>query len=197
MQKGLAGRRIALYAPADDECSRAVGEALAGRGATVDRLGPDTTAEGWHGARYAALVLIGAEGSGFSSDDRVVQLAREFLLSEKPVAAFGSAVNVVVQAGGAAGRKVASSSDLSDEIQAAGGTHSGESLVSDGPLITALASHKPGDFADRVAESMGTTLEEREVDEMSDMSFPASDPPATNPGSIGHLERKDEPSARA
>lgn len=42
-----------------------------------------------------------------------------------------------------------------------------------------------GAFAARVVHEFSDLLEEHQLDEMSDMSFPASDPPATSPAAIG------------
>jgi hypothetical protein len=145
MQRGLDGRRVAIIGDADAELRRA----LEGAGAQAEFLtagsGPD---DQWHGARFSALIL------GAPSDDaRVLQLVREFLLSGKPVVAFGDGLALVERAGGT----------REDVISAVEGP--------DG-AATAVAA-----LADR--------FDDDQVDEMSDLSFPASDPPAVSPGSIG------------
>lgn len=154
MMHGLAGRRIALAASGVDaeEQQASVRKALEDAGAQVDVL-PSTagTEEEWHGARYAGLVLV---GSGSSSDGKLTQLVREFLLSEKPIAAAGSGRDLVRRAGGEARVNASDDTDSTD-------------------------------FATRVVAEFAQCLEDRDVDEMSEQSFPASDPPATTPGSTG------------
>lgn len=102
-------------------------------------------------------------GSGRDDDleERVVQLVREFLLSGKPVAVTGDGLQLLERSGGAREDALVIPGDARAE--------SGRALVS-------------------VLEQR---LEEDRVDEMSDMSFPASDPPSTTPQSIGPKAPRD------
>lgn len=153
MQRGLDGRRLALF-DGSGMRARDVVPALERAGARVQVLKDSDADEQWHGGQYAALVVVGEAGPDFHGDRRLVQLVREFLVSDKPVAVLDVPV---------------------DAIQA------------DDTLL-ALRSH--GDartFADQVVREFSNRLEERDVDEMSELSFPASDPPATTPGSIGRV----------
>lgn len=152
MQRGLDGRRIALFAGAEGEGLRA---ALERAGALVEVLSdgrsrPDAE---WHSGRYAAIVV----GSG--RDDallpRMLQLLRESLLSEKPIVVVGEGSHLLEQAGG-----------------------SREDALAVQSLIG-------GEDGSGVVQALADRLDDRDVDEMSDLSFPASDPPANTPASIG------------
>ena len=90
MLTGLKGRRIAVTQPdsGPNESMGAVKEALEAAGAAVEVLAAQAPDESWHGGKYAALVVV-ADGGGQrlpTPDPRLVQLVREFLVSEKPVA---------------------------------------------------------------------------------------------------------------
>ena len=160
MLRGLDGRRIALFASENAQRGvAAVTKALEAAGARLHVLKPsEGSEEDWHGSRYVGLVLIGDEASGFKGEPRLAQLAREFLLSEKPIAAHGGAVGLLHELGGV-----------------------------DESLIMASASSSIDEFVTRVIREFSERLEERDVDEMSDLSFPASDPPAFTPSSVGRV----------
>ena len=155
MQRGLEDRRIALLAAGD---GAAVARALEQEGARVSDLhgGLPTRDEDWHGARYAALVIVDAGEGVTAKEPRIVQLTREFLVSDKPVCVFGGGVQVLHEAGG----------------------------VEEDALVAELDGDVK-EFAFRCAKALVTQLEERQIDDMSDQSFPASDPPATSPSTAG------------
>jgi putative intracellular protease/amidase len=164
MQRGLEDRRIALFA---DGGASVVARALEASGARVATLneGSATRDEDWHGGRYAALVVV--DGQGVSGNEpRLVQLMREFLVSDKPVAVFGGGVQVLHEAGG----------------------------VEEDALI-ADPNGDVGQFATRVVAELTGRLEEAQLDDMSDQSFPASDPPSTTPAAAGepHEPRPNTP----
>lgn len=105
-------------------------------------------------------------GGGADADHRAAQLVKEFLVAAKPVAVWGKGLSLVEQAGGAKDDLV-----LADE---------GDSAA----------------FASRVVTVLADRLDEERVDEMSDLSFPASDPPAVTPAAIGPAARPRAPDAR-
>lgn len=189
MLRGLQGRRVAIVAlsetPGGDSAAHPVIQALEQAGAQLQALGVTAPDEDFQGSRYAALVLSGDGGSRFSDDKRVVQLVREFLASDKPVAAFGSALSAILAAGGATGRSIATHHPLGAELQGAGSTCVDEAICVDEALITAGGHAPVAEFAARVVQELSERLEERAVDEMSDLSFPASDPPAVTPATVG------------
>lgn len=149
MQPGLQGKRIALWA-AEGAAADDVQRELESAGAQVDLLRDRHDEAAWHGAAYAGLVLVGSDKS--PPDARLSQLARELMVSEKPVAAL----NVPADA-----------------------------LQLDESLLAVRGTGDVRRFAHDVALQFAERLEEQAVDEMSDLSFPASDPPAVSPGIAG------------
>jgi hypothetical protein len=198
MQRGLDGRRIALavlgHDTAEETVVQTVRTALERAAAQVDVLEPGGGAdEDWHGGRYAALVALGGETGNSTDDPRLTQLVREFLVSEKPVAAMGAAMGLVVKAGGAAGRTCAVDESLRAALETAGGRSADEAIHADGNLISAASGANVSAFAATVVEELARALEEQDVDAMSEQSFPASDPPATTPASVGHVAPDSPP----
>lgn len=189
MLRGLEGRRIALFAapekgPTQQNGAR-VKDALERAGARVDVLQKGRgTDEDWQGTRYAAVVVIGDEGS-LDGDPRLVQLVREFMVSDKPVAAFGGGVATILEAAGAAGRTIAASGPLTAALAQAGATVADEPIQVDEALLTASAAADVDTFATKVVAELSQRMEERDIDEMSELSFPASDPPASSPATAG------------
>jgi hypothetical protein len=152
MLRGLQGRRIALFARGDDGELR---RTLEGAGADVHDLAlADVAEEDWHSGKYAALVIGTCEDAGIVHP-KALQLLKEFLVADKPVAVFGQGLRALDQAGAV----------RSDAI---------------------LAEPRGGpEFAQRLVRTFADRLDEAQVDEMSDESFPASDPPAVSPSSAG------------
>jgi putative intracellular protease/amidase len=190
MLRGLEGRRLALFIAADSDVAERradiVIRALEGAGARIHVLsGADRTDDEFRGGQYAALVLIGDGSSGFSADPRLVQLTREALASDKPVAALDGALSMIMESGGAAGRTLAAHGPLTASLEAVGAKCVDEPVHVDDLLISAQGNADVETFAAVVVRELSNKLEERDVDEMSDLSFPASDPPAVTPSTIG------------
>jgi putative intracellular protease/amidase len=201
MLRGLEGRRVALFASPNNESmerrTAVVTRTLEQAGARIHVLSAaNASDEDFHGAKYAALVLLGDAASGSDKDTRVVQLTREFLASDKPVAAFGGALSIVLEAGGAAGRSIANHAPLKALLETAGATLVDARTHVDGSLVTAQGTVEADEFATTVVREFSNCLEERELDEMSDQSFPASDPPATTPVAIGRVAPDRESDSR-
>ena len=154
MQRGLEGRRIALYCGEGAEGVNHIAAALEQAGAQVHRLSREDREEAWHGGMYAALVLVGGSTESVGANPRLVQLVREFMVSDKPVAALGVPL---------------------------------EAVQVDASLLAVHGDRDPDSFARQLVQELSTKLEEHALDEMSDQSFPASDPPATTPSTTGHV----------
>jgi protease I len=135
---------------------------------------------------YSALYLPGgvANPDALRMEPKAVQFVREFMASDKPVAAICHGPWLLVEADAVGGRKLTSWPSLRTDIVNAGGEWVDTPVCVDGDLIT---SRKPDDipaFNKRILAEFSNQITEREVDRMSEQSFPASDPPP-GPASIG------------
>jgi hypothetical protein len=181
MHRRLEGRRVAVVGSATGAAM--VVEALTRAGAQPQRLEKGEPEAQWHGGMYAGLVLLGDEQA--VGDARLTQLVREFLVADKPVAALGMALRTILESGGVAGRQVAADDALRGAVEEAGATCVSAPIEVEEALITARSNVDVKEFAERVVMEFSERLEDRDVDEMSELSFPASDPPAISPASIG------------
>jgi protease I len=144
----------------------------------VDRVLADVSA-----ADYDALLLPGgvANPDRLRTDKRAVNFVRDFFERDKPVAAICHGPWLLVEAGVLEGRTITSWPSLRTDIENAGGTWVDKAVQVDQRLVT---SRKPDDipqFNARVLQTFATGMNERQVDETVEQSFPASDPP---PGPI-------------
>ena len=94
---------------------------------------------------YDALVLPGgvANPDALRMDDDAVRFVRDFVASDKPVAAICHAPWTLVEAGCVSGKRLTSWPSLKTDIRNAGGDWVDEEVVVDGNLIT---SRNPGDL---------------------------------------------------
>lgn len=137
-------------------------------------------------SEYDALLLPGgvANPDRLRMDQNAVQFAREFMLSEKPVAAICHGAWLLVEAGGVAGRTLTSWPSLQTDIRNAGGAWVDAVVHVDEKLIT---SRKPADlpaFCARIVKEFASRLDDARTDAVSEQSFPASDPPP-GPTAVG------------
>ncbi|MDB4884335.1 MAG: intracellular protease, PfpI family [Gemmatimonadetes bacterium] len=207
MELGLKGRRVAILATDGVEqvelveprkaldAAGAVTHLISQKMGTIqgmnhdekgDRLPVDRVLADAHASEYDALLLPGgvANPDTLRIDERAVQFVREFMLSEKPVAAICHGPWLLVEADAVAGRRLTSWPSLRTDIRNAGGEWVDEEVAVDHKLIT---SRKPADipaFSAAIIGEFANRFDETRVDEMSEQSFPASDPPPS-PTAIG------------
>lgn len=140
----------------------------------VDRLIADVKA-----SDYDALLLPGgvANPDRLRTDSAAVQFVREFMLSEKPVAAICHAPWMLVEAGAVAGRTLTSWPSLQTDIRNAGGLWVDSPVQVDEALVTSRQPDDLPQFCEAMVREFSARIEERRVDFLSEQSFPASDPP--------------------
>jgi protease I len=152
----------------------------------ADMLPVDRVLSDVHASEYDALLLPGgvANPDTLRMDQAAVQFVREFMLADKPVAAICHGPWLLVEAAAVAGRTLTSWPSLKTDIRNAGGQWVDQPVSIDDRLIT---SRKPADipaFSAAIVKQFANRIEEARVDELSEQSFPASDPPP-GPSSIG------------
>ena len=207
MELGLKGRKVAILATDGVEQVELVEprKALDAAGAVTHLISPkegaiqgmnhdekgdmlpvDRQLADVHASEYDALLLPGGVKNPdlLRMDQHAVQFVREFMLSEKPVAAICHGPWMLVEANAVSGRTLTSWPSLKTDIRNAGGQWVDLPVSVDEKLIT---SRKPDDipaFSAAIVKQFANKIEERRLDEMSEQSFPASDPPPS-PTAIG------------
>jgi protease I len=207
MQLGLNGRKVAILATDGVEqveleeprkaldAAGAITQLIAPKAGTIqamnhdekgDRLAVDRTLADVHASEFDALLLPGgvANPDTLRMDQAAVQFVREFMLSDKPVAAICHGPWLLVEAGAVAGRRLTSWPSVQTDIRNAGGDWVDGAVVVDDRLVT---SRKPADipaFNAAILREFASRMDDRQVDELGEQSFPASDPPPT-PSAIG------------
>jgi deglycase len=152
-----------------------------------DRLKVDRVLGDARASEYDALLLPGgvANPDRLRTDARAVQFVKEFMLSEKPVGAICHGPWLLVEANAVAGRTLTSWPSLQTDIRNAGGEWVDRPVQEDERLIT---SRKPDDipqFNEAIVRGFaGLAGTDAQVDQTSEQSFPASDPPP-GPSAIG------------
>lgn len=139
----------------------------------VHRLVPDVSAHD-----FDALVIPG----GVKNPDRLrmnadaVNLVRNFMAADKPVASICHGPWLLVEADAVAGRTLTSYPSLRTDIQNAGGSWVDKQVEVDQKLITSRVPDDLPAFCSKLVSVLSTHIEERRLDRMVEQSFPASDP---------------------
>ena len=176
------GTRVAVVAAADAQSeANDVRSRLQAAGASVALVPSDVPFESAHPSSFAGLVLL---NSAPDAGVKAVQIVREFMVADKPVAAIAKGVSLLIAADAVPGRSIATPSELEDDVKDVGGSVAGTPIYTDENLITARSMKDLHLFLDRVARGFAARAEERLIDQVSEQSFPASDPPP-GPGTIG------------
>lgn len=145
----------------------------------ADSFDVDGTVDEAMASQFDALFIPGgvANPDAMRMDPRAVQFVREFMVSDKPVAAICHAAWMLVEADAVAGRTLTSWPSLQTDIRNAKGDWVDREVVVDDKLVT---SRKPADlpaFNAAIVKEFANRIEEAKVDQLSEQSFPASDAP--------------------
>ena len=104
---------------------------------------------------FDALVIPGGESpANLREDEDVVEFARDFFESGKPVAAICHGPQVLITAGVLEGRRATGFQDIADELRDAGADYEDVEVMEDENLIT---SRNPDDipiFSETIAEAL-------------------------------------------
>jgi protease I len=136
---------------------------------------------------YDALLLPGgvANPDRLRMNEQAVHFVREFMLSDKPVAAICHAPWMLEEANAVAGRTLTSWPSLQTDIRNAGGDWVDEAVRVDDRLIT---SRRPADlpaFCEAIVREFASAIDlDHRLELTGEQSFPASDPPP-GPTAIG------------
>jgi len=130
---------------------------------------------------YAALVLPGgvANPDMLRENEAAVQLVRDFMEADKPIAAICHGPWLLVEADVVRGRTLTSWPSLRTDIRNAGGEWVDKKVETDQKLVT---SRKPDDlpaFCAKIVELLTAAAGESQLDQSVEMTFPASDPVAS------------------
>ena len=164
-----------------------------------DKLPVDRTLADASASDYDALMLPGgvANPDALRQDKRAVAFVREFFNADKPVAAICHAAWLLVEADVVRGRTLTSWPSLQTDLRNAGADWVDQAVVTDEKLVT---SRKPDDlpqFNAKTVSVFSRAISERSVDRMSEMSFPASDPPPGPTAIGGRATIREDGEARA
>jgi len=152
-----------------------------------DTFPVDKTVNEVSAADYAALVLPGgvANPDTLRTDERAVKFVRDFVESDKPVAAICHGPWLLVEADVVRGRTITSWPSLQTDVRNAGGEWVDKPTQVDQKLLT---SRKPDDlpaFCAKLVAMIGSAIEESQLDRSVEMTFPASDPLAVQSPTAG------------
>jgi len=200
MLSGLRGSKVAILCAGDADASQleAAKATLTKAGANPVVIPTDLRIEDAHPADFAGLVLLGTCAGHHASDvepsSGAVEFVRQFMATDKPVGALGNGARLLLAADAVAGRTLTSSIDLAGDIHRAGGDWVDRPVEVDDTLITGRSSADMPMFTDRVVREFSQFVEQRQADQLSEQSFPASDPP---PGPVSGTASAHEAERRA
>jgi putative intracellular protease/amidase len=183
---GFNGAKVAVLAEGADRAQlNVVRSRLESAGASVAEVPADVPFDTAHPSGFAGLVVLDLSPlEAQRPGGKAAQVVREFMLADKPVAAIGGGIKLLVAADAVAGRSIAAMAEVHGDVLGAGGEIADTSIHVDEKLVTARSGQDIHLFLERVVRTFAGQLEERQIDQVSEQSFPASDPPP-GPGAIG------------
>jgi protease I len=148
---------------------------------TVDMLASEVS-----GRDFDALVIPGGirNTEALRANQDAVNLVRQFMELDKPVAAICHAPRLLVEADAVGGRTLTSHPDDKDEVRNAGGSWVDKAVQIDQKLLTARKPEDLPAFCANLVTLLSDAIDERRLDKMVEQSFPASDP-LPGPFSLG------------
>lgn len=220
VERTLKDRKVAVLATdgfEQAELEQPV-EALRKAGATVEILAPhagtirgvrhgekgdelkvDRVVSDAHASEYSALMLPGgvANPDSLRQDEKAVAFVRTMMEMNKPVAAICHAPWMLVETGMLKGRTVTSYPSLKTDVKNAGAKWVDREVVIDEQLLTSRNVDDVPAFSRALVQMLVDSIAERELDDMVEQSFPASDPlPASSTIASSGPERGGAAEAR-
>jgi protease I len=196
MDLGLKGRHVAILASDGGDAAQLaqLRRSLAAAGAAADIVGIRTgdlrggpgdalvverTVDSCHAADFDALIIPSGKAAiaTLRAEPKAVHFVREFMAADKPVAAIADGVSMLVAADAASGRTVAAGAESAEGVRAAGAEVVDEAVHVDGKLITARDGTDLDELTAAMLREFANRVDEARVDQLSEQSFPASDPP--------------------
>ena len=144
----------------------------------ADTFKVDAVAKAISAADFDALVIPGGLRNieALRANPDAVKLVREFMESDKPVAAICHGPRLLIEADAVEGRTLTSDQEIADEVRDAGGSWVDKAVQVDQKLLTGRKHEDLPVFCANLVSLLVSAIDERRLDKMVEQSFPASDP---------------------
>ena len=144
----------------------------------ADTFKVDSLAKTVSASDFDAVVIPGGLRNieGLRANPDAVNLVRQFMEADKPVAAMCHGPRLLIEADAVQGRTLTSHEEIADEVRDAGGAWVDRAVQVDQKLLTARKPEDLPAFCANLVSLLSTAIDERRLDKMVEQSFPASDP---------------------